>query len=79
MDQQPAYITQSQLFDVFTPLLLALHEKKLLDIAEVPHLYEDVLTRRQIDAKPNEADLVFLQGLIVGLQRLATAVKGSPP
>ena len=72
------YITQSQFFSAFTPLVLALHEKKLIDIAEIPHLYEDVLSRRKIDLQEPDADLIFLQELIAGFQRLANAVKPPP-
>lgn len=68
-------MTFANLMEVFTPLLLALHEKKVLDIAEVPHYYEDALERRKMNLGETEADLAFLRELVKGLDRLAKAVK----
>ena len=70
------YITRNQLFDVVLPLILALHEKKIIDIAEVPHLYEDVLVRRKLNLGASDDDLAFLQWLIDASQLLANAIKG---
>ena len=67
-------ITSEQLFATITPLVVALHEKGILDIAEVPHYYEDAVVRRKdIGASPE--DLEFQQALVVGFQRLAKVVK----
>lgn len=65
----------THLFDALIPLLLALHEKKLLDIAELPHYYEDHWARRKLDQKASEDDLDFLAGTIQGLHGLARDVK----
>ena len=64
-------MTHQDFFDVFTPLLLALHEKKVLDLAELPHYYEDVVARRRLEKKEDEAALVFQASLIPRLQKLA--------
>lgn len=72
------YITVKQFGTAFSVLILALHEKNLIDIAELPHLFEDTLTRRVVDLKESGADVAFLQELISGIQRLANHVKGSP-
>jgi hypothetical protein len=69
-------ITLEQLMQVFTPLLLALHERKVLDIAEVPHFYEDALERRRTLGE-TEADLDFQRQLVLGMVRLAAAVKNA--
>lgn len=69
------HLTSKNLFDVFTPLLLALHEKKVLDIAEVPHFYEDVLARRRLENKEDLESLDFLQQVVLGLNRLSVDVK----
>lgn len=69
-------ITSEQLFATITPLVVALHEKGVLDIAEVPHYYEDALVRRKdLGATPEE--LEFQKALIVGFERLATMVKAA--
>ena len=70
-------VTFAQLMQVFTPLLLALHEKKVLDIAEVPHFYEDALERRKQNLGEPEEDLAFQRQLVDGLCRLAASVKES--
>ena len=62
--------------DAFTPLLLALHEKKVLDIAEVPHFYEDALERRR-SLGASADDLDFQRQLVVLTSRLAALVKAS--
>jgi len=67
-------ITSKELFTLFTPLVLALHEKKVLDLAELPHYYEDVLVRRKLDLKEDAAGLAFLEQTIQGLHRLAASV-----
>lgn len=67
-------VTRQEFFDAFTPLLLALHQSKALDIAELPHYYEDVLVRRQHRGDSAEA-LAFLKELIQGLHRLALVEK----
>lgn len=68
-------VTTAQLFDVLTPLLLALHHKGVLDIAEVPHYYEDVLARRVLEKGEDAESTAFLRDLTQGLHRLAAAVK----
>jgi hypothetical protein len=37
---QPLLLTQQQFFDAFIPLLMALHEKRVIDFAELPLYYE---------------------------------------
>lgn len=69
-------VTREELFDLFTPLLQALHEKKVLDIAETPHFYEDALERRRA-LGATEDDLEFQRQVILGLVRMAVAVKDS--
>ena len=67
-------ITIDQLFATITPLVVALHEKGVLDIAEIPHYYEDAVVRRQgIGATDDE--VAFQKELVVGFQRLAKVVK----
>lgn len=68
-------LTRQEFFDAFTPLLLALHGSRALDIAELPHYYEDVLARRRLDNQEDEASLVFLASLIPPLQKLAAQQK----
>lgn len=68
-------ITRDQLFDVFSPLCVALHEKGVIDIAELPHFYEDALARRMPPGGQPLGDPTFLRELIAGLHRLATVVK----
>lgn len=67
-------ITQEQLMQVFMPLLLALHEKKVLDIAEIPHFYEDALERSRILGATVE-ELDFRLQLVKGMSHLADSVK----
>lgn len=67
-------LTRQEFFDAFTPLLLALHHSKALDIAELPHYYEDVLVRRQHRGDSAE-ELAFLVALIPKLDRLAQLTK----
>jgi hypothetical protein len=71
----PLLMTQQQFFDAFMPLLLAMHEKRLIDFAELPLYYEDVLVRRTLDIKESPANLAFLQSLIKGLAEMAPDVK----
>lgn len=71
-------LTTSQLFDAISPLLVALHEAKALDIAEVPHYYEDAIQRR-LDLGETQADVAFQQQIAAGIQRLALAIKGRTP
>lgn len=68
-------ITTDHLFELFMPLVLALHDKKVLDIAEVPHYYEDALERRKSNLGETEEDVAFLRQVILGLNRLAHQVK----
>lgn len=68
-------LTRQDFFDVFTPLLLALHEKKVIDIAELPHHYEDVLARRKLDRKEEPEALAFLEHVTSRLHNLARQVK----
>ena len=68
-------LTRDDLFTVLMPLVLALHEKKVLDIAELPHYYEDALIRRKLDLNQASGDLEFLEETIRGLHRLAAVVK----
>ena len=67
-------VTASQLFATITPLVVALHEKGLLDIAEVPHYYEDAVIRRK-ELGVAEEDLAFQKELVAGFQRLANVMK----
>ena len=69
-------ITSEQLFATITPLVVALHEKGILDIAEVPHYYEDALVRRK-DLGATPEGLEFQQALVVSFQRLAKMVKAA--
>ena len=69
--------TTDHLFELFMPLILALHEKKVLDIAEVPHYYEDALERRKANLAETEEDVAFLRQVILGLNRLALLVKAA--
>lgn len=79
-------ITEQELLSVFSPLILALHEKGVLDISETAHLYEDVLARRLLGQKEDAESVAFLKEVVLGLHRLASAVKsqqtgpiGQPP
>ena len=66
-------VTRQELFTLFMPLVQALHEKKVLDLMELPHYYEDALMRRLgLGEAPD--DLVFLREVIQGLHRLSTVV-----
>lgn len=67
-------ITSEQLFATITPLVVALHEKGILDIAEVPHYYEDAVVRRK-DIGATDEEVAFQKELVVGFQRLAKVVK----
>lgn len=67
-------ITIDQLFATITPLVVALHEKGVLDIAEVPHYYEDAVVRRK-DTGATDAEVAYQQELVAGFQRLAKMVK----
>lgn len=67
-------ITTEQLFATITPLVVALHEKGVLDIAEIPHYYEDsVVRRKEIGATDDE--VAFQQALVAAFQNLAKMVK----
>lgn len=70
-------ITYSQLFTMIAPIVIALHERNLLDIAEIPSFYEDALMRRKFNLNASDAELEFLRQAIAGFQRLALAIK--PP
>lgn len=70
------HVTSEQLLATITPLVVALHEKGLLDIAEVPHYYEDAVVRRK-DLGESPEDLAFQQALVAGFQRLAKVVKAA--
>ena len=67
-------ITTDQLFATITPLVVALHEKGVLDIAEIPHYYEDAVVRRK-DIGATDDEVAFQKELVVGFQRLAKVVK----
>lgn len=67
-------ITTEQLFATITPLVVALHEKGVLDIAEIPHYYEDAVVRRK-EIGATDAEVAFQQALVVAFQRLAKTVK----
>lgn len=67
-------ITSEQLFATITPLVVALHEKGVLDIAEVPHYYEDAVVRRK-DMGATDADVAYQQELVAAFQRLAQTMK----
>lgn len=69
-------ISSEQLFATITPLVVALHEKGILDIAEVPHYYEDALVRRK-DLGATAEELEFQQALVIGFQRLAKVMKAA--
>ena len=69
-------VTTEQLMATITPLVIALHEKGILDIAEVPHYYEDAVMRRK-EIGATDEEVAFQQELVVGFQRLAKAVKGA--
>lgn len=71
-------VTREDLFTVLMPLVVALHEKKLLDIAELPHYYEDALVRRKLDLSQDAGELAFLQETIHSLHRLAAVMKAAP-
>ena len=68
-------ITHNELFAVLTPLLLALHEKGVLDISETALLYEDVLARRSLENQEADDSVQLLQVMAQGLYRLAGVVK----
>jgi len=68
-------MTTEQLMAAITPLVIALHEKGILDIAEIPHYYEDAVVRRK-EIGATDDEVAFQQGLVVGFQHLAKAVKG---
>lgn len=72
-------ITDKELFAVFSPLIVALHEKGVMDISETAHLYEDVLARRLLEQKEDEESVAFLKDVVQGLHRLAAAVKNRQP
>jgi len=67
-------ITSEELFATITPLVVALHEKGVLDIAEVPHYYEDAVVRRK-EIGATDDEVAFQQALVVAFQRLAKTVK----
>ena len=67
-------ITTAELFATITPLVVALHEKGVLDIAEIPHYYEDAVVRRK-DMGATDDEVAFQQELVAGFQRLAKMVK----
>lgn len=67
-------INLNQLMQVLTPILVALHEHKILDIALLPHIYEDALARRRAAGVPPR-ELGLQKWLVVGMSQLAVAVK----
>jgi SPX domain protein involved in polyphosphate accumulation len=71
-------MTRQDFTDAFTPLILALHEKKVLDISETAHQYEDVLMRRKLDRGDSAQDLEFLEWMTTRLHRLAVVTKNQP-
>lgn len=72
-------ITEQELLSVFSPLILALHEKRVLDISETAHLYEDVPARRTLENGEDAASVAFLKEVVRGLHNLAFAVKSQQP
>lgn len=70
------HVTTEQLMATITPLLVALHERGVLDIAEVPHYYEDAVVRRK-EIGATDDEVAFQRELVTGFQRLAQAVKDS--
>ena len=70
----PINITAEQLFATITPLVVALHEKGVLDIAEIPHYYEDAVVRRK-GMGATDADVAYQQELVAGFHRLAQVMK----
>ncbi len=71
------FAKRTELFDLFMPLVQALHEKKVIDLAELPHYYEDSLMRRVELPGQKPEDLAFLKEVIQGLHRLAVQVKAA--
>ena len=71
-------ITREQLFDTITPLFLALHRGKLLDISETALVYEDVLAKRRLNNQESVESTEFLAQVVQGLHRLAKAEKTPP-
>lgn len=69
-------VTTEQLMATITPLVVALHERGVLDIAEVPHYYEDAVVRRK-ELGATDGEVAFQRELVTGFQRLARAVKDS--
>lgn len=68
-------ITEKELFSVFSPLIVALHEKGVMDISETAHLYEDALARRILENGEDAESVEFLRQTVQGLHRLACAIK----
>lgn len=63
-----------RLLATITPLVVALHEKGVLDIAELPHFYEDAVVRR-LELGATQEQVLFQQELVAGFQRLAKVLK----
>lgn len=67
-------VTTAQLFATITPLVIALHERRVLDIAEVPHYYEDAVIRR-LERGGTVDEVAFQQELMRGFLRMARVLK----
>ena len=72
-------MTSQNFFDAFTPLLLALNEKKVLMLPELAYLYEDVLAQRKLVLKEDSESLAFLEYMVQQLHRLAKGRQNDTP
>ena len=68
------YVTPAQLVGALRPIVMALHEKGLLDIAEIPHFYEDDAERMRLQGRP-ESELEIQKGCAIGFARMAAQMK----
>lgn len=55
--------------DVLIPLMIALHEKKVISLTELALAYEDALARRTIDRK--DLNVSVLREFAAGIYRLS--------
>lgn len=68
------HVTVENLFEAITPLMLALHEKGAVDIAELPQFYLDAVMRR-LQNGATEDQVTFQRQMVLGVERLAKMVK----
>lgn len=73
------YITKSDLFSFVSPLMVALHEKGILDISETALAYEDALARRRLEMGQSAPETAFLEETVRGLHYLAGLLKQQNP